>query len=88
MIPAIETIIEELLAGNVTKSQVITWLHMHAEDAGRELRDDFAGQALAGLIGGALAEGLDYPNYENAATYAYAYADSMLAHRAKGTADD
>lgn len=54
MIPTIETIVEQLLAGECTKSQAINWLHMHAEDAGRDLRDEFAGQALAGLFADAL----------------------------------
>ena len=50
MIPSIETIVEDLVAGKITKSQAVTWLSAHAEYAARDLRDDFAAAALQGLV--------------------------------------
>ena len=50
MIPTIETIVENLLAGTLDKSLAITWLHQHAADAGRDLRDEFAAAALIGVM--------------------------------------
>lgn len=75
MIPTIETIVEDLLAGTIDKQQALAWLHQHAEDAYRELRDDFAAAALSGLLGGGLRSGA-----ADAAT-AYRYADAMLRQR-------
>lgn len=42
MIPTIETIVEELIAGTMSKLEAIGWLHAHAEDAGQDLRDAVA----------------------------------------------
>ena len=47
LIPTIETIVEDLAAGTISKQQAIVWLHIHAEDAGMDLRDSFAMAALA-----------------------------------------
>jgi hypothetical protein len=50
MIPSIETIVQDLAAGKITKSQAVTWLHAHAEGAANELRDHFAAAALTGFL--------------------------------------
>jgi hypothetical protein len=50
VIPTIETIVEDLAAGKITKQQAIQWLQQHAEDAGRDMRDEFAANALQGLL--------------------------------------
>lgn len=94
MIPSIETIIEDLLAGSITKQQAITWLHMHAEDAGRDLRDAFAMAALTGELAStstvasasacaeaAAAQGV--PVEAHIARCCYEMADAMLAERSK-----
>lgn len=80
MIPAIEQIIEDLINNTISISQAITWLHQHTEDAHRDLRDEFAGQALNGLMAG---------GYPNAAAsdalpgIAYDVADKMMKARKK-----
>ena len=48
MIPSIETTVEDLAAGRITKSQAVSWLYAHAEGAANELRDIFAAAALKG----------------------------------------
>ena len=50
MIPTIEQIIEDLLAGTITKSKAVTWLHQHAEGANDELRNHFAGLICASMV--------------------------------------
>jgi hypothetical protein len=50
MMPTIETIIEDLLEGKISKPMAITWLLQHAEGAHRDLRDYFAAKAMQGLI--------------------------------------
>lgn len=50
MIPTIEQIIEDLLAGTISKSTAVTWLHMHAEGAENDLRDHFAGLICASMV--------------------------------------
>ena len=79
MIPTIETIVEGLLSGECTKEQAAGWLHQHAEDAGRYLRDEFAMAALQGII--ALQEGLG--NWQQTAKYCYGCADAMIEQRSK-----
>jgi uncharacterized protein YehS (DUF1456 family) len=83
MIPTIERIIEELLEGKITKQQAIGWLHQHAEDAYRDLRDDFAAAALQGMMS-YYNESRDFhtnSSFENNAKYAYQQADAMLKAR-------
>lgn len=75
MIPTIETIVEDLLAGKITTATAVNWLNQHAEDAGYEMRDSFACAALAGL---------NPMSAESMAADAYAVADAMLfARKAK-----
>ncbi len=50
---------------------------------GMSLRDYFAAKAMQALIEGALASDSDFPHGENVSGRAYAYADAMLAERAK-----
>lgn len=80
MIPTIETIIEDLLAGTITKQQAVTWLHMHAEDAYRTLRDDFAAAALTGLMSNPVGA---HHHHAKLAEFAYMSADAMLKAREK-----
>lgn len=83
MIPTIETICEDLKAGNITVQQAIAWLHQHAEGAANDLRDHFASQALAGLYAAHEANGAwSAPGCEEkAAEHAYRVADAMLKVR-------
>src|ERR1017187_1662802 len=90
MIPTIETIVEDLAAGNISKAQAIAWLYQHAEDAGRCLRDDFAAAALSGLnANGDLSAHCSAMGHNPAkvrtdyATTAYQQADVMLKERNK-----
>jgi len=87
MIPTIETIVEGLVAGTYTKQQAIGWLYLHAEEAYRGLRDDFAAAALQGMLAypGDERGGNAHTNSTplDCANAAYAYADAMLAERAK-----
>ncbi len=77
MIPPIEAIVDDLLGGRVTKQQAITYLLVHAEEAGRDFRDDCAIAALKGIV--------DNDGYtpEMAAREAYEVADAMLMVRAE-----
>lgn len=52
-----------------------------AAQTGMSLRDWFAGQALAGFIA-SWANQEKNPQPDNAARWAYDYADAMLVHRA------
>lgn len=83
MIPTIETIIEDLLAGTITKQQAIGWLHQHAEGAANELRDCFAAAALPACIEMC---GTDHREpgvslADHFASQAYLCADAMLKAR-------
>lgn len=80
MIPTIESIVEGLCDGTVTKTQAVTWLHAHAEGAVNELRDRFAGLAMQGII-----SQQDWATFENApiAEWAYDQADAMIDVRDK-----
>lgn len=78
MIQSIETIVEDLAAGKITKSQAVTWLHAHAEGAANELRDEFAAAALPEVIKVGIAN--DNKPIEDA-RLAYAIADAMLEAR-------
>lgn len=89
MIPTIEQIIEDLLAGAITKQQAVGWLHQHAEDAGRWLRDDFAAAALTGFLANSFNDGenkpLSHAGRNEIASMAYAQADAMLARRGRAS---
>lgn len=80
MIPTIEQIVEDLLSGVITKSQAVSWLHQHAEDAHADLRDHFAGLAMNTLP----EQLLKYPQTDrfiNIAEHCYKQADAMLYTR-------
>lgn len=79
MIPSIETIVEDLVAGKITKSQAVTWLHAHAEGAANDLRDQFAAAALPELIREALD--LNHVKWDATAGHAYIIADAMMEAR-------
>jgi hypothetical protein len=82
VIPTIEQIIEDLLSGTITKQQAIGWLHQHAAEAGRWLRDDFAAAALNGLCTAQEQDGAwQYGGNELVAETAYKIADEMLKAR-------
>ena len=84
MIPTIETIIKGLLSCEYTEQQAVGWLHQHAEDAGRCLRDEFAAAALQGIMvwtDTICREGEDR-RVANA-RIAYEYADAMISQRNK-----
>lgn len=91
MIPSIETIVEDLLAGTITKQQAIAWLNQHADTAYASLRDEFAAAAMQGMLGlvgkwtpfTLFTHTITYPSHELVAQKAYAAADAMLAERAK-----
>jgi hypothetical protein len=59
------------------------WNDAIREQDGMTLRDYFAGQALAGMLGSQPVEGRANPNYERWATVAYTFADAMIAERDK-----
>lgn len=82
MIPTIETIVEDLLSGAITKQQAIGWLYQHAEDAGFSLRDEFAASVIGHLVCSEMRQ--DFTT-ENDARYAYDVADAMIAARNKAT---
>ena len=73
MIPSIETIVEDLLSGVVSKNQAIAWLYAHSQGVANDLRDHFAAQALVGWNKTA-------PCVESAKS-AYEMADAMMAAR-------
>lgn len=79
MIPSIETICEDLVAGRITVQQAVGWLHQHAEGAANDLRDHFAGLALAGRMQQD-DTGLSVPHVlPRIAAECYLIADAMLA---------
>lgn len=80
MIPTIETIVEDLMAGTITKQQAIGWLYQHAEDAGLTLRDDFAASVIGHLVCAEVRQ--DFTTEKDAA-YAYDVADAMMEARKK-----
>jgi hypothetical protein len=78
MIPTIETIVEALLEGKISKQQAFAWLNQHAESTGRDLRDDFAACALQGMLACPIQPQSGADMY---ARDAYALADAMLKAR-------
>ena len=90
MIPTIEDIVADLLAGTMTKEQAVHWLYQHMENA--DLRDQFAAQAVQGLLansGGPVQQngmtGWNFTNCtpQNVAALAYEMANEMLEERSK-----
>lgn len=81
MIPTIQTIIEDLLAGTIDKSQAINWLHAHADGSANELRDHFAGLAMQAYSSDALCRRT--ATQKEIAASSYLIADAMLAEREK-----
>lgn len=80
MIPTIETIVEDLLAGSITKQQALAWLFMHAEGSANELRDYFAAKATDEDIAEHGQHLLGkYQNWREVARYRHA--DAMLKAR-------
>ena len=76
MIPTIETIVEDIAAGTISKQQAIVWLHAHVSDAASDLRDHFAAQAMQGMMANNWNT-----NYADWAKHAYKMADSMMKAR-------
>jgi hypothetical protein len=83
MIPTIETIIADLLAGTLDRGQAVNWLNMHAEGSANDLRDHFAGLAMQGLLASPRPPVPGSITGEVISDHAYKVADSMLAERAK-----
>lgn len=90
MIPSIETIVEDLVAGRITKSQAVTWLYAHAEGATQELRDHFAAAVIQGMMANSLKleASLKFPDWDLTiaahATESYQVADAMIEARKEG----
>ena len=78
MIPTIETIVEDLVTGQIPKWQAVSWLLQHAEEAHRDLRDYFAAKALEAVLHADLEKRL---GSDEIASNAYHVADAMLAER-------
>ena len=76
MIPSIETIIEDLLAGTIDKQQALSWLNQYAEGPLADLRDEFASRALQGILSGCVSYDRDL-----VVISAFELADAMLKHR-------
>lgn len=58
-------------------------------DAGMTLRDWFAGQAMAGMLSGGIADTIPHDDIgggSDVAGFAYQYADAMIAARKGGAA--
>jgi hypothetical protein len=85
MIPNIEKIIEDLLAGHINKTSAIGWLYQHVEDAyvrveDAGLRDHFAGLAAQGLCADRHHSDTQ-GSPRNIAIIAYEVADAMMKAR-------
>lgn len=76
MIPSIETIVEDVVMGRITKSQAVTWLLAHAEGSANDLRDHFAASAISPMLVQAYGKTPDI-----LATEAFKIADAMLEAR-------
>ena len=81
MIPTIETIVEDLAAGAITKQQAIAWLNLHAEGAANDLRDHFASLAMNAMVSQPAWKSC--PS-EKIAAWAYEQADAMMLARGSG----
>lgn len=85
MIPSIEQIIGDLLAGDISQAQAVTYLHQHIEDLCTKesddgLRDMFAGLAMQGLLSCQIQPQSGADMY---ARDAYEVADAMMEARNK-----
>lgn len=78
MIPTIETIVNDVVAGKITQTQAIAWLNKHAEDANLELRDQFAASVIGHLV---CSEMRQDNTTDQDARYAFKVADAMMAAR-------
>ncbi len=79
MIPTIETIVMDLGAGDMPPREAINWIHRHVLNAKADMRDHFAGQALAGLN---LLKIARTPEWQEAIAWdVYSVADAMLKAR-------
>ncbi len=76
MIPDIETIVDDLADGTITKQQAVAWLHAHAENAGEDWRDHCALYAMQGMLANNWNQ-----NYSDWAEHAYKMADAMMKAR-------
>lgn len=81
MIPTIETIVEDLIAGTITKQQAIAWLYLHAEGMANDLRDHFAAQVIPVLM----QTSNNSTSMDNDADLAYKMADAMMVARGKNS---
>jgi len=81
MIPTIETIVDDLVEDSITKQQAIAWLHIHAEDAGSDLRDAFASAALTGMLANSFLAERYGVSCGGVTKECYLYADEMLEAR-------
>lgn len=78
MIPSIETIVEDLVAGRIAKIQAVLLLQAHAEGATNELRDHFASQVIAGIMAHSHSA---YQDANDLSAGAYIFADAMMEAR-------
>jgi hypothetical protein len=85
MIPPIVEIVDDLLAGRITKQQAVTYLLVHAEDGGRDFRDDVAIAALQGMLASFPTDGVDRSKVDKKkwAEVAYEFADAVCEVRAQ-----
>ena len=81
MIPSIETIVEDVVIGRITKSQAVTWLYAHAEGAANDLRDHFAAHVIDSCMKNATGGTTSKEITDHAAGMAYLIADAMLEAR-------
>lgn len=83
MIPTIEDILADLLAGHITKEQAIDWLYAHCDSVG--MRDTFAAAALPAIMKASdIQEQLAWgPWAASVARTSYEVADAMLKERSK-----
>lgn len=79
MIPDIETILEDLVAGRISTEQATAWLYRHTEGVESDLRDHFAGLAMQGDFSSHSES--SQASKEYIAMHAYKMADAMLRAR-------
>jgi hypothetical protein len=85
MIPDVKAILEMLEADQCSKGQALAWLEEHMrmerETYMLDLRDDFAGKALQGMMTQWAVADNELPEYRDCAKAAYAIADRMIEVR-------